>query len=265
VNRRDRRAAKSSARHGRPGPVGAPLASPAAALHQSVADAERRLGNEVLSKGRTPERVYELVDGAVALGESYMMSNPTNPGALACKKGCDSCCRRPVGTTAPSVLRIAAALRERLNEAEFAEVLGRLVALDEKTHGASWTLAARPPFPCAFLVDGACSIYAVRPLVCRAWNSADADACRRALTEGSVEMPFDLYQRTTFAAVENGIQDVLRQHGLDAGDLELTAAMRVAMENVDAAQRWLAGEPVFAGCEAKRAPDNRRSLPFAAR
>jgi hypothetical protein len=53
----------------------------------------------------------------------------------------------------------------------------------------------------------------------------------------------------------------MQANGLDATDLEFTAAVRVAMEHPDACERWLAGEPVFAGCEAK--PDPRRRLPLA--
>lgn len=263
MNRHERRARASGARR-RPNRDAA-VPSPAAELHQSVVDAESRLGSEILSKGLSPRQVYDLVDGAVALADAYMARSPTSPEALACGRGCNHCCHRPVGTTAPSVLRIAAALRERQTEAEFAQALERVVALDNKTHGMPWTLTERPPFPCAFLVEGACSIYSVRPLVCRAWNSADADACQRALAEESVEMRFDLYQRTTFAAAEHGIKAALGGRGLDATDLELTAAMRVAMENPDACERWLAGEPIFVGCEAKRPtpPANRRSLPLA--
>jgi Fe-S-cluster containining protein len=263
MNRHERRAAASGARRGRNGDN--PVASPAAELHQRVVDDERRQGSEVLSKGLSPQHVYDLVDSAVALADSYMAQSPTSPKALACGRGCNHCCHRPVGTTAPSVLRIAAALREQLTEAEFAQALARVVALDEKTHGMPWTLAGRPPFPCAFLVDGACSIYGVRPLVCRGWNSADEDTCRRALAEESVEMRFDLYQRTTFAAAEQGIKAALGARGLDGTDLELIAAIRVALENPDACERWLAREPVFAGCEAKRSPPpaNRRSLPLA--
>jgi Fe-S-cluster containining protein len=237
------------------------MTSRATALYEQVLESEQRLGSDILEGGHSPQAVYEIVDGAATLADTFMQRSPTDPASLACKRGCDHCCRRPVGTTAPTVLRIAAALREKLSDSEFATVLARVVALDEKTHGVSWTPAERPPLACAFLVDGECSIYAVRPFVCRAWNSADAEACRRALGVDSVEMRFDLYQRTTFAGVERGLQAVLRANGLDATDLELTAAIRVAMENPDACTRWLAGEPVFAGCEAK--PDRRRRLPFA--
>jgi uncharacterized protein len=260
MNRRERRAAAAGARRGA-APEAHPMASRAAELQQHVLESERRLGGEVLARGRSPQTVYELVDSAATLADSFMRQNPTSRDSLACKLGCDHCCRRPVGTSAPTVLRIAAALREGLSAEDFARALARVVALDEKTHGVSWTPTERPPLPCAFLVNGACSVYEVRPFVCRAWNSADAEACRRALGQESIEMRFDLFQRTTFAAVEKGLQAAVQESGLDAMDLELTAAVRVAMENADACQRWLAGEPVFAGCEAK--PDRRRRLPFA--
>jgi Fe-S-cluster containining protein len=235
--------------------------SRAAEHHRQVSEAERRQAVPVLARGRSPQSIYEVVDAAVGLGQSIMRHSPTNPSSLACAQGCAHCCHRPVGTSAPTVLRIAAALRATTTESELAGVLARVRALDEETHGAAWTLAERPPRACAFLVNRACAIYEVRPFVCRAWNSADASACERALGEDSVEMRFDLFQRTTYAAIEHGLQAALRSSGLDAPDLELTAAIRVAMERPDACERWLAGEPVFAGCEAK--PDGRRRLPMA--
>lgn len=262
MNRRDRRAAAAGARHGRPGAD--PMRSAAMELHEQILRAGTDLGERILAKGLVPSHVYELVDGAVALAGTFMARDPTSPSSLACKPGCDACCHRPVGTSAPVVLRIAAAMRAGLGDAELAAALARVVALDERTHGRTWTPAERPPLPCALLVQGVCSIYPVRPFVCRGWNSADAEACRRALGEDSVEMRFDLYQRTTFAAVERGVQAALSARGLDPADLELTAALRVALEQQDACERWLAGEKVFAGCEAKPAKgDPRRRLPFA--
>jgi Fe-S-cluster containining protein len=261
MNRRQRRAAAAGVRRGEKPDVH-PLAARATELQQHVVESERRLAGEVLARaGRSPQAVYELVDSAVALAESFMQRSPTDPASLACKQGCNHCCHRPVGTSAPTVLRMAMSLRAGLSEAEFADALARVVALDQKTHGAEWNPTERPPLPCAFLVDGACAVYEVRPLVCRAWNSADAEACRRALGQDSVEMRFDLFQRTTFSAVEKGLQAALQSNGLDPTDLELTAAIRVAMESSDACERWLAGEPIFQGCEAK--PDRRRRLPFA--
>jgi Fe-S-cluster containining protein len=237
------------------------MASRATELFEQALESARRLGAGILDRERSPHAVHAVVDGAAALADSFMDQNPTPSDQLACKRGCDHCCHRPVGTNAATVLRIAASLRERLSDVEFAATLARVVALDAQTHRASWTPTERPPLACAFLVDHECTIHAVRPFVCRAWNSADADACLRALGVDSVEMRFDLFQRTVFAGIEKGLQAAVKSHHLDAGDLELTAAIRVAMENPEACERWLAGEPIFTGCEAK--PDGRRRLPFA--
>jgi hypothetical protein len=263
MNRRDRRAAAAGARRG-PSRVEAPPPSPATELHNRVAEAERKRAGEILSTAiRSPGALFEAVDDAVALADSVQERNPTRPSALACKRGCNHCCHLPVSTLAPTVLRIAAALRA-LDPADFEEALGRVVALDEQTHGLPWSPSQRLPLPCALLVDGACMAYSVRPFVCRGWNSVDADACRRLLIEGGVDLRYDSYQRATFSGVDEGLRAAIRAQGLDTTELELTAALRVALETQDACERWLAGERVFAGCEARRIPNNPKNrLPMA--
>jgi Fe-S-cluster containining protein len=249
MNRQKRRAAAASARRGAP-PVEASLSSPTE-VHRFAHESGKAIGLEALSKGRSPARVYELFDRAAAFAESFRARHRGEPTGLACKRGCNHCCHMPVASTGPAVLRMAAALRERLSKADFAAALARVVALDEKTRGVPWSPGLRAPTPCAFLVDGACSVYAVRPFVCRAWNSTDAEACKRALSEETVPMRFDVFQRATFAGIESGIKEALSAYRLDTQDLELAPAMRVAMQNEDACERWLAGEPLFAGCEAR--------------
>jgi Fe-S-cluster containining protein len=221
------------------------------------------MAGAVLSSGPSVEGIYDVVDRAAALGAAYMARSPTDPALLWCKKGCSTCCSRPVCTTAPSVLRLAAWLRDRLSPDELAEVLRRVAALDDVTHGKIMTPKHRPPRPCALLVGGACSAYEARPFVCRAWNAVDVEECKRALVNEAIPMRFDLYQRTTYAAVEDGIKLALADVGLDGADLELMASLRVALERPDACEAWLAGEPVFAGCEAKLPDAGRRSLPLA--
>jgi hypothetical protein len=46
--------------------------------------------------------------------------------------------------------------------------------------------------------------------------------------------------------VKDGFAAAVRGVGLDATRLELTAALRLALESSDALRRWLAGEPIFA-------------------
>src|SRR5580700_6671302 len=108
MNRHERRAAAAAARRGQPtiNPTVDPRASAATELHQHIIQAGLELGNETLSKGRSPEILYDLVEGALRLAESFEKRNPRNPTAIACKKGCSHCCSRPVASSAPTVLRI---------------------------------------------------------------------------------------------------------------------------------------------------------------
>ncbi len=221
------------------------------------------MGESTLSPGPSTARLYELVDQEAALGAACMEHRPPSPNTLACQKGCSTCCSRPIVTTAPSVLRLAAWLRERLSADELSEVFRRVIAVDEVTHGKTLTLEDRPPTPCALLVDGACSVYEVRPFVCRAWNSYDVEPCKVALVQQDVRIPTDGYQRTVYAAVEEGLKRAVGGAGLDDTPLELMASLRVALERPDASEAWLAGKPVFADCKAKLPDANRRRLPVS--
>ena len=43
--------------------------------------------------------------------------------------------------------------------------------------------------PCPLLVEGRCSVYEVRPLICRGYNSTNVDACRKAHDDADVLVP----------------------------------------------------------------------------
>jgi hypothetical protein len=229
-----------------------PMMDDASEYHWQVVESERRLATAALARELSPAVVYEVVDDAVSLARAFMRTGPATSISLGCKRGCARCCHWPVDASPPVVLRITAALRQRASKAEFADALARVRAFDEKTHSAARAPSVHPPQPRVFLLDGACSIYAIRPFVCRAWNSVDPEARRQTPGEESIDVRPDPFQQTTFAGIERGLQLAFQSSGLDAGDLEFTAAMRIAMTIPDACERWLAGEAIFTGCEAKR-------------
>lgn len=75
--------------------------------------------------------------------------------AVACHKGCDTCCLKPtVPFIDPELAAISWYASEVLSGEARTEVKERL--LDHEAR-----------LECPFLIDGACSIYPVRPLACR--------------------------------------------------------------------------------------------------
>jgi Fe-S-cluster containining protein len=186
------------------------------------------------------ERAAELVTTAL---ESEPPDAP-----IACARGCGVCCQAKVLAVAPEVLRIADHLRQTLSPDALAALLARVQEADGKTRGLSREARAEAHVPCPLLDEhGACSVHAVRPLVCRSWTSYDAGACARyweapkgQLTPPQYAIGYELSQ-----AVLAGLGKACFDTDRDGTPLELIAALRIALERPTAGERWHRRLPVF--------------------
>jgi hypothetical protein len=219
-----------------------------------------------LSDGHTPEN-------AAALGRDAMAATSTIADGLlaraadrppACRAGCAHCCHQAVGVTPPEVFAIHAHLRATRTPDELDAVARRIREADDHTRGMVAADRLSPDLPCPFLEDARCTIYEARPLSCRGTNSLDAAVCERtlrdpdaraALLAGRESIPCYLEPIRAFHAVTAGLQLALDQlQGLEAQPLELTAAMRIMVDDPEAvAAQWLGGKDPFA---AARGGDN---------
>lgn len=79
-----------------------------------------------------------------------------SPGQFRCRPGCDSCCQPGLGVFGIEAARIRSALTELAvrDPATRARVRAQALAEDERDR-------------CALLVDGRCTVYDDRPLLCR--------------------------------------------------------------------------------------------------
>ncbi|HXG17834.1 MAG TPA: YkgJ family cysteine cluster protein [Methylomirabilota bacterium] len=121
---------------------------------------------------------------------------------ISCKKGCSACCRQlaPIAETeARHIRNIVEALAEprrtvirtRFAEAcqrlEKAGLLEQLRHADQLTEGDRRALGLKyfaQGIPCPFLEDGACSIYADRPIACREYLvTSPAENCTQPTPE----------------------------------------------------------------------------------
>lgn len=205
----------------------------------------------LLQNSRTPLQVIQIAEHAGTLAEQAIeqairQSPPRRP--FTCREGCAWCCHKTVGTSAPEVIRIAAFLRERLSTEQWEALRERIRQRDEQRrtllHHDPWA-AAR--LPCALLVDNRCSVYPVRPLTCRGYNSSDARRCELVVkSHQPVEVPVYGPQQRLATMVLDGLRAGLAESKLQGDLLELTAALRIALTVPDAFDQWLAGKPVFA-------------------
>jgi Fe-S-cluster containining protein len=152
-----------------------------------------------------------------------------------------------VGTAAPEVLRIVAHLRQTLTPDQMRATLARVRERAEQRRALRPDQRGRARLPCPLLIEDRCTAYAVRPLTCRGFNSSDALQCERSLKTGNAAgVPSYAPQRSLCTFVLDGMRAGLEEARLDGELLELTAALDIALTLPDAAERWLAGEAVFA-------------------
>jgi len=156
--------------------------------------------------------------------------HPKRFGLLDCKAGCGSCCVVNVSVLLPEALAIV-------------EYLETQPGIDLETFGKSldqlWTRICGVADedrvgmhqPCVFLDEtGSCTVYPVRPLLCRGATSTDVERCRQALrtdlfTEDST-VTMNLFQRELYDAAYVGLSEGLEQGGIDGRGFELTGIVR---------------------------------------
>jgi hypothetical protein len=162
---------------------------------------------------------------------------------LACRRGCAFCCHGYVSASAPQVFAAAAALRR--DGLGFEAANERVHALAARVRGVDWRARIALREPCALLLDGACSIYAARPLACRGFASYSVETCRRAFERLTDEVIVPAPYASVRSALESALRAALKSCRLPAVSYELTGALAQALTEPDAEARWLRGEPVF--------------------
>jgi Fe-S-cluster containining protein len=238
-----------------PAPLRKPASEAVSSLGASGAEMEARRGQRLktvalLQTARVPLQVVAVAEQAEAIAETAvhdaMVRQPPRP-PLACQMGCAWCCHKTVGTAAPEVLRIAAYLRQTLTPEQLRATQARIHGLTQQRQALRPDRRSHARLPCALLVEDRCAIYPVRPLTCRGYNSSDARRCEQSLEPGSqVVVPSYAPQHRLCTFVLDGMRAGLEESRLDGELLELTAALDIALTVPGAAERWLAGEKVFA-------------------
>ena len=101
---------------------------------------------------------------------------------------------------------------------------------------------------CPFLLEGACSIYEVRPARCRSFHATDVQGCQQ-----SFEQPRNLNILNSFVpdifstgeAHHDACSTAMRTLGLDASVYELNTALDECLTDSRPLQRFERGRPAF--------------------
>jgi Fe-S-cluster containining protein len=182
-----------------------------------------------------------LLEDAGATARAASPAHNQDYRRIDCRKGCTACCYIPLAVTV--VEAVAAAARASTDAATLARV--RAAAEQQLSAAERW----RQRLPCVLLRDRECTIYAHRPLPCRAYVSVDVRRCDAALASGDsgelLAVPTLDLPREHAAALRSGIRAACNAEGVQDAHVELGPAIALLLDEPEAVRRWLSGARVF--------------------
>ncbi|OHB32515.1 MAG: hypothetical protein A2X84_04425 [Desulfuromonadaceae bacterium GWC2_58_13] len=213
-------------------------------------DHVQKMAMEHLSAAKVPEGLTQMIKMAAEVAEGELEIHREGGEHIACRAGCGTCCALNVAVLFPEVLNIVEFVRTRMSPEEQQGIERRVAELFSLVECLGEEDRISLGQSCAFLDEsGSCSIYPVRPLICRAVTSINASHCEEALQAATtgVDRPIfmNMFQKSlmegTFIAVAEG----LTQLGFDDRSGQLTAGVRRLLDMPELAERFLERKNVW--------------------
>lgn len=168
---------------------------------------------------------------------------------VACEVGCSYCCHAQVKVTPLEALVMFAWVEKLLPQAQRTLLKKRIDNNRQLTEGVNLEhrVKVKDQTPCIFLEKGVCSVYPVRPLICRAWTSYSHDVCKDAFISGdhTAEIESSGPSNFVYSLGRKILGQICKTHGLESKSLELPLAMAHCYEHADQFNRWIQGEILF--------------------
>jgi Fe-S-cluster containining protein len=220
------------------------MATPYEDLMHGALNAVKVLVQNTLGRERSVNAAVELATRTIEISELMMselarLHPPERP--IACSRGCDACCKlTKVATDVPSVVRIVMHAQQHFSEAELLDLRDRILPGGKESDAPG----------CAWLANRACTVYPVRPVVCRVFNAFDVNQCNAGNFidphgDEAARKLAEPHRVVIGAAIQDGLRQGLEGLGIDGRQVYLRAASLRLLSQGDAFARWVKGERVF--------------------
>lgn len=168
-----------------------------------------------------------------------------NETAVACQAGCSFCCHLRIMVYPHEAIALFRYLGTRMDEEQAAGVRQRLFANAQQLTRQKSGEAPRA-HACAFLVDGRCSAYEVRPAACAGHHSLSRQRCEEAYEHDGLSppekgIPVSLAIDRVASTMKEGLDQGIAAIGLSAGLVELQTAVAALVRNPGLIAKWRTG------------------------
>ena len=209
----------------------------------TVAEMEQRL----LTVRAPGQMMTALRWGMDELDSTYAETSARVRATVACRDGCDFCCRVPVDVQAHEVFFAADHIQIHSSPASLLEIIARLAAHRARVAALAEGARATSRSPCALLIAGSCSIYAGRPEACRSHHTSDAAVCEAHMADPAVNLSkvYIPALRARMFAVMLGLDEAIEAAGYDERSYDFGSALHEALTNSLCLMRWMRRQSAF--------------------
>lgn len=177
-------------------------------------------------------------------------------GRVDCKSGCNYCCHYHVMVTATEIFAMKEHLAS-LPEQEQMYFTKRITATAKQVSSMTPNEHIYTNVECAFLKEGKCGVYAVRPIACRGHHSVDVNACKKTFEDVNAEdIAPKVYEREViFMAMLNAQLHANYYYKLDTTKYEMHAALAESIADSTSFTQWQNGKIAFPNVKDKMTLD----------
>ena len=197
-----------------------------------------------LGRSTDVDACVALVGQVDHLLEQAAQHLPEGGAHLACRAGCNFCCHLQVRVLPHEAIALFRYLQSRMAPATADRVR---MKIREYAHTPDLARHAGARRACAFLVEGECSAYAVRPSACAAYHSVSRPRCEQSFHDPSLPSGTVALEALMVVALalEEGVSAGLHTQGLSHAPLELHTAVAALLANPALIARWRAGRALL--------------------
>jgi Fe-S-cluster containining protein len=194
-----------------------------------------RTATALLGDGASTDELIQACRVVQEMTETALVRHRGDASRIACGPGCSHCCVVNVAALRPEAVTILAYLERKLSAGQFLALEQKVDALDADIRWLDEEERIRQGRPCALLDEaGNCSVYPVRPLLCRGMTSVDPETCRQAIDllplGEAPPVTVNLFQSFLYNQAFLALAQAMENAGLENRSCELTAAIKSLLD-----------------------------------
>lgn len=194
-----------------------------------------RTATALLGDAPSEDELIQACRVVQEMTETALVRHRGDASLIACGPGCAHCCVVNVAVLRPEAATIVAYLERKLSPIQLIALKQKIGALYAALRWLDEEERIRWKQPCALLDDvGNCSVYPVRPLLCRGMTSIDPETCRQTIEllplGEAPPVTVNLFQSFLYNQAFIALARAMENAGLESRSLEMTSAVKTLLD-----------------------------------